>query len=82
MRQFVPMTDEMLYSAGGPPGPLVPYRFGVPCQRDSAVTQNPTERAMSAFDSAAGNSIGTAATELSCRMSPVQASTVSAGAEA
>lgn len=31
MRQFVPMSDEMLYRAGGPPGRLVPYRVGVDC---------------------------------------------------
>ena len=31
MRQFVPMTDEMLFAAGGLPGPLVPYRAGLPC---------------------------------------------------
>jgi hypothetical protein len=29
--QFVPMTDELLYRAGGPPGRLVPYRTGVDC---------------------------------------------------
>lgn len=31
MRQFVPMSDEMLYRAGGPPGRLVPYRVGFDC---------------------------------------------------
>jgi hypothetical protein len=31
MRQFVPMTDELLYRAGGPPGRLVPYRAGLAC---------------------------------------------------
>ena len=31
MRQFVPMTDELLYRAGGPPGQLVPYRAGLNC---------------------------------------------------
>lgn len=31
MRQFVPMTDELLYRAGGLPGRLVPYRVGVDC---------------------------------------------------
>lgn len=31
MRQFVPMSDEMLYRAGGPPGRLVPYRVGLDC---------------------------------------------------
>lgn len=25
------MTDEMLFAAGGLPGPLVPYRAGLPC---------------------------------------------------
>ena len=33
MRQFVPMTDELLYRAGGPPGRLVPYRAGLNCWR-------------------------------------------------
>ena len=31
MWQFVPLSDDMLYGAGGPPGPLVPYRLGVAC---------------------------------------------------
>ncbi len=31
MRQFVPLTDEMLYQMGGLPGPLVPYRAGLEC---------------------------------------------------
>jgi hypothetical protein len=31
MRQFVPMTDELLYRTDRLPGPLVPYRCGLPC---------------------------------------------------
>jgi len=31
MKQFVAMTDELLYRADGPPGPLVPYQCGVFC---------------------------------------------------
>ena len=31
MRQFVPLTDEMLYQMSGLPGPLVPYRAGLEC---------------------------------------------------
>lgn len=31
MRQFVPMTDEMLAQLHTLPGPLVPYHCGVPC---------------------------------------------------
>ncbi len=31
MLQFVPMTDDVLYRAQDLPGPLVPYRCGVPC---------------------------------------------------
>jgi len=31
MRQFVPMTDDLLYQPDKMPGPLVPYRCGVPC---------------------------------------------------
>jgi len=30
MREFVPMTDDML-DVGPLPGPLVPYQCGVPC---------------------------------------------------
>jgi len=31
MRQFVPMTDDLLYQPDKFPGPLVPYQCGVPC---------------------------------------------------
>ncbi len=31
MRQFVPLTDDMLYQMGGLTGPLVPYRAGLAC---------------------------------------------------
>jgi hypothetical protein len=31
MKQFVPMTDDMLYRSDGPPGPFVPYRFDLNC---------------------------------------------------
>ena len=31
MRQFVPMNDDLLYQPDALPGPLVPYRCGVPC---------------------------------------------------
>lgn len=31
MREFVPMTDELLYDPQRVPGPLVPYRCGLPC---------------------------------------------------
>jgi len=31
MKQFVAMSDEMLYRTDGPPGPLVPYQCGVFC---------------------------------------------------
>lgn len=34
MLQFVPLTDEMLYSRNGPPLRLVPYQCGLPCVRD------------------------------------------------
>lgn len=33
MKQFVPITDDMLFDAGNFVGPLVPYRFGVVCAR-------------------------------------------------
>ena len=31
MKQFVPLTDDMLYRPGGPPAMLVPYQCGVVC---------------------------------------------------
>ena len=31
MKQFVAMSDDDLYRAEGPPGPLVPYQCGVFC---------------------------------------------------
>lgn len=31
MRQFVPMTDDMLERVDELAGPLVPYRCGLPC---------------------------------------------------
>ena len=31
MKQFVAVTDELLYRSDGPPGPLVPYQCGVFC---------------------------------------------------
>jgi hypothetical protein len=31
MRQFVPMTDDVLYRRDLYPGPLVPYQCGLPC---------------------------------------------------
>ena len=33
MKQFVPMTDDMLFDAQLFAGPFVPYRYGVPCVR-------------------------------------------------
>ena len=48
MKQFVPITDDMLFDAGNFVGPLVPYRFGVMCARQlrddvrSAADQCPT----------------------------------------
>jgi hypothetical protein len=36
MKQFVPITDDMLYRMGGPPGPLVPYQYGIVCWRQLA----------------------------------------------
>lgn len=31
MKQFVALSDDVLYRADGPPGPLVPYQCGVFC---------------------------------------------------
>jgi hypothetical protein len=33
MKQFVPMTDDMLFDAQQFVGPFVPYQYGVPCVR-------------------------------------------------
>jgi hypothetical protein len=33
MKQFVPMTDDMLFDAQQFVGPFVPYQYGVPCFR-------------------------------------------------
>jgi hypothetical protein len=33
MKQFVPMTDDMLFDAQHFVGPFVPYQYGVPCVR-------------------------------------------------
>jgi len=43
MKQFVPMTDDMLFDAQQFAGPFVPYRFGVPCVR--RMRDEETERA-------------------------------------
>ena len=37
MLQFVPMTDDVLYREQDLPGPLVPYRCGVPCWHELRV---------------------------------------------
>lgn len=45
MRQFVPMTDEMLCRPDLLPGPLVPYHCGIPCLhalRDGVYTFEPS----------------------------------------
>lgn len=33
MKQFVPITDDMLFDAANFAGPLVPYQFGILCAR-------------------------------------------------
>lgn len=42
MKQFVPMTDEMLFDAQQFVGPFVPYRYGVQCVRQ--MRERETER--------------------------------------
>ena len=44
MKQFVPLTDEMLYDLAGPPVPLVPYRCGMPCSREMSEAREPVLR--------------------------------------
>lgn len=31
MKQFVPMSDAVLFGEAELPGPLVPYQLGIPC---------------------------------------------------
>ena len=40
MLQFVPMTDDLLYRSEDLPGPLVPYRCGVPVWHEPSVAKN------------------------------------------
>jgi hypothetical protein len=42
MKQFVPMTDEMLFDAKQFVGAFVPYRYGVQCARQ--MRERETER--------------------------------------
>jgi hypothetical protein len=51
MKQFVAVTDELLYRSDGPPGPLVPYQCGVFCWhqlREDALASLPASSAASA----------------------------------
>jgi hypothetical protein len=44
VKQFVAMSDDELYRAEGPPGPLVPYQCGVFCWhqlREEATSSTP-----------------------------------------
>ena len=56
MKQFVPITDDMLFDATNFVGPLVPYRFGVACARQlrenerGAADQCPTVNVSPGFD--------------------------------
>jgi hypothetical protein len=60
MKQFVAMTDDVLYRGDGPPVPLVPYQCGVFCwhrlrdeSQPSSVDQAPIAVANRAGDGAA-----------------------------
>src|SRR5947207_5442944 len=44
MKQFVPLTDEMLYGLAGPPVSLVPYRCGMVCRRELVEERKPAPR--------------------------------------
>jgi hypothetical protein len=46
MKQFIPMTDQMLFDAQQFVGPFVPYRYGMPCAHLMRDTES--ERAASA----------------------------------
>jgi len=60
MREFVPMTDDML-DVGPLPGPLVPYQCGVPCwhrlrvepERPAAALRLPAPAAANGIDAGA-----------------------------
>ena len=41
MKQFVPITDELLYGEAGLPAELVPYRCGLPCRHAAAEDAQP-----------------------------------------
>jgi len=46
MKQFVAITDDVLYRPDGPPGPIVPYQCGVFCWhqlREETLAQTRTE---------------------------------------
>lgn len=43
MLQFVPMTDDVLYRQQDLPGPLVPYRCGLPCWHELRVERDAAE---------------------------------------
>jgi hypothetical protein len=62
MRQFVPMTDEMLYApgnvvAGNEPLRLVPYQCGVPCWHRLGVESGSTRDADAAAPTVAEKAV-------------------------
>ena len=59
MRQFVPMTDELLSQLGALPGPLVPYHCGIPCLHALSETESTraSARAKSSYSARDGERV-------------------------
>ncbi|HSE11969.1 MAG TPA: hypothetical protein VLB69_04970 [Rudaea sp.] len=55
MRQFVPMTDDMLERVDELPGPLVPYQCGLPCWHGLQADPERALRTQAAVMPAAGD---------------------------
>lgn len=60
MKQFVEISDDVLYRAEGLPGPLVPYHCGVFCWhqlREEVTTRAPENVLSLAIGNRAGESV-------------------------
>ena len=64
MKQFVAVSDDVLYRQDGPPGPLVPYHCGVFCWhqlREELAHALPADRVQTAAASRGGEGAGLSA---------------------
>ena len=57
MKQFVAISDDELFRAEGPPGPMVPYQCGVFCwhQLREEATMSPSPNSLQAAAARSGN---------------------------